>query len=185
MPTLFVGLHLALAGLITLFGLAFLADPCGGGGDLCLGGVAGLFAFGVAGLGVLGLGLWRVRRRASPLLVWDCVLLASAGSILGTMYPFGSSTTRVGAELIAFVALPGAAMAGMAVMTHRIERLGAIGVFIGIAVLGGGGAIAVLGCGLVALAAGWLLLRLSAAEPEGPRARPPGEESRMGRPASP
>ena len=159
MPTLFVGVHLALVGLIALFGLAFLANPCGG--DFCAGGFLGLAAFGVAGLGLLGMGIWRAWRRASPLLVWDCTLLVFAGSVLVSIYPYGPATTRVGAEVAAFFALPGAVMAGMAVVPHRTERLGAIAAFIAIGLLEGGGGIAVAGCGLVALGLGWLFTRTS------------------------
>ena len=171
MPTLFVGVHLALVGLIALLGLTFLANPCGG--DLCLGGAGALFAFGVAGLGVLGMGIWRLWRHALPLLVWDCTLLAFAGSLLVSTSAFGPATTRVGSEVLAFFALPGAVMAGMAVVPHRIERLGAIAAFIAIGVLEGGGGIAVAGCDLVALGVGWLVTRMSVAPspPAGPLGR--------------
>jgi hypothetical protein len=177
-PTLFVGVHLALVGLVALFGLVFLANPCGG--DLCLGGIAALFAFGVAGLGVLGLGIWRIRRRASPLLAWDSAMLAGAGGLLASTYPYGPDTTRVGVELVLFAALPAAVLAGMAVAPHRMERLGAIAAFIAIGVLGGEGGLAVLGCGLLALAAGWLFIRMSVTT-----GRRPGEISPISRPGSP
>ncbi len=183
MPTLFVGVHLALVGVIALLGLTFLANPCVG--DLCLGGVVALFAFGVAGLGVLGAGIWRVWRRASPLLVWDCALLAFAGSLLASIYPFGPAPTRVGAETVLFLALPGAALAGMAVVRHRIERLVAIAAFIGLAVFDRGYGVMMLGWGLVALATGWLLPRLSSTKIDGPGARPPGEDARISPPAGP
>ena len=176
MPTLFVGVHLALTSLITLFGLAFLADPCGGGGDLCLGGAAALFTFGVAGLGILGLGIWRVRGRASALLVWDSVLLAYAGYLLAVTSPYGPATTRLGAEVVAFLALPGAVMAGMAIVPHRIERLLAIAALIAIGVLGGGGGIGLAGCGLVALGLGWLFTRISVA----PSVTPPPTAGALG-----
>jgi hypothetical protein len=54
------GLHLAVAGAIAVLGLSFLLDPCGGGGDLCLGGSLGLAAVllysggGTVGLVALG-----------------------------------------------------------------------------------------------------------------------------------
>ena len=177
MPTLFVGVHLALVGLIALLGLSFLANPCGG--DLCLGGIGALFAFGVAGMGILGLGIWRVWRHASPLLVWDCTLLVFAGSLLVSIYPYGPATTRVGAEVATFFALPGAALAGMAVWPHRIERLGAIAAFIAIGVLQGGGGIAVASCGLLALGVGWLVRRMPAAP--SPTAGPAGRGSAAAR----
>lgn len=167
MPTLFVGVHLALAALLALFGLSFIADPCGGGGDLCLGGIAALFAFAAAGLGALGLVIWRLRRRASPLIVWDSALLALSGFVYLSTSPYGPTTPLLGAELIALFGLLAAALAGMAVVTHRIERLLVVAALVAIAVLGGEGGIAVLGIGLLALGVGWLFARSATATTAG------------------
>jgi hypothetical protein len=157
-PTLFVGLHAALVSVIALFGLSFLADPCGGG-DLCLGGILGLVTLGVAAFGAVGIVIWRAGHRASPLLVLDCALVALAGYTLFQISPYGPALVMLGALLTAALGLPGAVLAGRAVMTHRIERLLAVAALAGVAVFGGGGGVAVLGLGLLALGAGWLLAR--------------------------
>lgn len=164
MPTPFVGLHAALAVLIALFGLSFIADPCGGGGDLCLGGVLGLWTLGAAGFGAIGLAIWQVLKRASPLLVWDSALLALAGGILVSTSGDGPLTTMLGLVLIVLLAFPGAALAARSVATNRIETLVVVVLLVGTAAyLGDDGGVAVLAIGLLALGGGWLLARNPAA----------------------
>ena len=156
MVRLFVGLHLALVAVVAAFGLSFLLDPCGGGGDLCLGGALGLVTLGVAAVGVVGIVIWWGTKRASPLLVLDSVLVAFGGFTTIEIGPYGPATTTLGTALLVAVGVPAGALAGRAVAGHRIERLLAIAALAGVAILGGGGgALAVLVIGLLALAAGW------------------------------
>jgi hypothetical protein len=161
MPRLFVGLHAALIAIIALFGLTFLLDPCGGGGDLCLGGAIGVGAFGVAALGGLGIAIWLGGRRASPLLVLDSLLAVVGAAILFEVASYGPLQIALGALSIAALGLSAAALAGRAVAPHRIERLVAVAGLVGVAVLvgGGEGGIAIVALGLLALGAGWLSAR--------------------------
>jgi hypothetical protein len=157
-PTPFVGIHAALAILIALFGLSFIVDPCFGGGDLCLGGVLGLFTLGAAGFGAIGIGIWLAMRRASLLFVWDCALVALAGGILVSTSGEGPLMTTLGLPLVLLLALPGAALAGRAVAANRIETVVVVVLLVGVAAyIGPDGGIAALAIGLVALGAGWLL----------------------------
>jgi hypothetical protein len=158
-PTRFVGVQLALAVILALFGLSFIADPCGGGGDLCLGGTLGMFALGIAALGGVGIVLWLVGRRASPLLVWDAALAVVGGWILLSAAPSGQGLLLLGALGATFLGLAGAMLAGREVATHRIERVAAVVALAGaVVVLGiGGGPILVVG--LVALFVGSRLAR--------------------------
>jgi len=176
-PTLFVGVHGALIVLISLFGLTFLLDPCGGGGDFCIGGVVALYSFGLAGFGAVGLAVWRFGRRASPLLVLDCVLVAALGPLaIASGGP--ASLSLLGLQLAALIALGGAALAGRAVVTHRLETILSLAVLASLAALRNAGGLAVLMVGLVALAVGWELTRMGsrtrapepAAKPEPPPA---------------
>ncbi|MBI2780442.1 MAG: hypothetical protein HYX55_01435 [Chloroflexi bacterium] len=159
MPTLFVGLHLALAIILSLFGLSFIADPCGGGGDLCLGGGLGLIAFGIAAAGVVGVVVWGIWRRASPLLVWDAAILTLAGSILLNAAPGGQGLLLVGSLLAALFSLAGAVQAGREVASHRVEPVLATVALAGGVILLGQGGVVVLVLGLLALGVGWLLAR--------------------------
>ena len=160
MPTPIVGLHAALAILITLFGLSFFADPCGGGGDLCLGGVVGLGALGAAVFGAIGIGIWWLTKRASPLLVWDSALLALAGGILVNSSGEGPLALMLGLVLIVLLSLSGGALAARSVMGSRIETLIVVALLVGVAVyVGDEGGIAVLAIGVLFLGAGWLMAR--------------------------
>jgi hypothetical protein len=158
-PTLFVGLHLALAALLALLGLTFITDPCGGGGDLCLGGAVGLLALGVAGVGLVGIVVWSFGRRASPLLVWDALVLVPAGYTVLASSGYLPTMAGLSALLIASLGLVGVVMAGRAVAPHRVERLLAIAALVGVAVLIGPGGVAILLPGLFGLGAGWALGR--------------------------
>ena len=166
MPRLFVGLHAALLIVITLAGLSFLLDPCGGGGDLCLGGVVGLTILGVALAGAVGIVIWLAAQRASPLLVLDCMILTVAVYLLLSADPYGPQTTLLVGQLLAVLALPSAALAGARVATHRIESVGAAVVLVGIGAFAGGG-VGVPAFGLLALGAGWLWARSRAADRAG------------------
>lgn len=168
MPRLLVGLHVALVAIIALFGLSFLLDPCGGGGDLCLGGAVGLLSLGVAAVGIVAIVVWVAAHRASPLLVLDAVLVTLAAYTLPSVVPGGPVLTTLGVLLLAVLGVPAGAMAGRAVATHRIERLLAAGVFVAWGVLGGAGGAAVLLVGLLALGSGWLLARQPVASPVTP-----------------
>ena len=75
-----VRIHGALVAIVALFGISFLADPCSGGGDLCLGGVVGLVALAYAGIGIGAITTWWLAHRASPLLVWDSIIVTLAGA---------------------------------------------------------------------------------------------------------
>jgi hypothetical protein len=169
-PTFFVGVHGAIVALVALFGLLFLLNPCGGG-DLCLGGVVGVMALGVAGLGAIAIAIWQFRRRASPLFVLDCVLIAVLGSIALTM-PGGPAALQVFAlQLLVLLALLGAAIAGRAVIPHRIEAVVTLAILAALATQRDAGGIGVLIVGLVALALGWSLARTAPSSP--PTAEPP------------
>jgi hypothetical protein len=150
-PTRFVGIHLSLALIASLFGLSFIADPCGGGGDLCLGGAIGLAALGLAGVGGIGIVTWLVGRRASPLLVWDAVLLSFATLVLLSSV---QGLVQLGALATALLAVAGAVLAGRHVMGHRIERiLTVVALVLAVLVIGEGG-LDVLVIGLAALLVG-------------------------------
>jgi len=165
-PTLFTGVHGALVIVIALFGLTFLLDPCGGGGDFCLGGLVAVSSFGVAGVGAVGLAVWRFGRRASPLLVFDCLLVAVLGPIAISSSPDGPASLAVlGLQISLLLALAGAAISGRAVVAHRIEAILSLGVLAGLATLRDAGGIGVLIVGLVALAVGWGLTRMARASP--------------------
>ena len=160
MPTPFVGVHGALSALVALLGLSFLFDPCGGGGDLCLGGVVGLMALGVAGFGAIGLGVWRFGRRASPLLVLDCLLIAVLGPSALAASGYGpANLTTSGLVVIVLLALVGAALAGRAVAPHRVEAILALVIMAGLATQRDAGGIGVPIIGLIALGLGWILAR--------------------------
>jgi hypothetical protein len=181
MPRLFVALHVGLIAVLTLFGLSFLLDPCGGGGDLCLGGAVGLATLVVAAYGGVGIVIWVAGHRASPLLVLDCLLVILGVTIVFDVGSDGPATTSLGGLLMAGLGLPAAVLAGRAVATHWIERLVAVAGLLGVAVLAGGGAggLGVVALGLVALGAGWLSTQRRAAK--GPRdrvleSRPHGED---------
>lgn len=166
MPRLFVGLHAALVVIIALFGLSFLLDPCGGGGDLCLGGALGLVTLGAAIFGAIGIVIWLAAHRASLLLILDSVLVTLAVFTLPSVAADGPATTTLGLLLLAVLGIPAGALAGSAVATRRIEPLVAIVLLVGVAVLGGGGAGAatMVGLGLLAIGAGWLWKRSRAAD---------------------
>ena len=155
MPTRFVGVHLALALIVALVGLSFIADPCFGGGDLCLGGALGLFTLGLAGLGGAGIVIWLVGRRASPLLVWDAALAVVAGVILLSLAPSGQGMLPLATLGGTILGLTGAVLAGREVAMHRIERLIAVAALGGAVLVVGDGGVAILVVGLVALFVGW------------------------------
>ena len=158
MPTPFVGVHGALVVLVALLGLTFLLDPCGGGGDLCLGGVVGLMALAVAGFGAIGLAAWRFGRRGSPLLVLDCVLVAVLGPSAIANAGYGPATLAgAGFMGIVLLALVGAVMAGRAVAPNRAEAILALAVMAGLATQRDAGGIGMLVVGVIALALGWAL----------------------------
>jgi hypothetical protein len=170
MRTWFFGLHALLIAVITVVGLIFLANPCGGG-DLCLGGVVALWALGFAGWGVVGLVVWRALRRAGPLLVWDAIVLAVAGDMLLSTLGLDASLLAPAAFATVLAAIAGAVLAGRAVAVHRAESVLAVVVLIFILALAGAGGLAVLLAGLLALGAGWLANR---AAPPRPVAAPAG-----------
>jgi hypothetical protein len=158
-PTRFVGVHLSVALVIAAFGLSFLADPCSGGGDLCLGGVVGLFALGAAGLGGLGIVIWLVARRASPLLVWDSALVVIAGAIVIGSGGIGEGLFVAGALAVVLLALGGAVLAGREVAIHRIERIVAVVALAATVVEFREGGFVIVVVGLVALFVGWRMGR--------------------------
>ena len=151
-----VGLHAALVALFTAFGLYFLADPCGGGGDLCLGGPVGLASLAYAGVGLGAIITWVLARRASPLLVWDSPLIALAGATLLASRDSGAPLVMLGLLGVLVAGVPGAVLAGRAVSRHRIERLLAILVLAATLLLAVEG-IVVTAVGLIAFGIGWLL----------------------------
>lgn len=163
MPTLFVGIHLALVSTIALFGLPFLLDPCGGGGDLCLGGAVGLTSLGAAAAGAVGIFIWWAVQRASPLLVFDAALASVGGYLLVQAPGAGPALIDLGLLAITGLGLAGAALAGRAVAAHRLEPVLAVATLVGIVILAGEGGLAVLALGLLALGAGRLWTRAAAA----------------------
>src|SRR6188474_1414431 len=98
-----------------------MANPCGGGGDLCLGGLVGLMALGVAGIGLLGLGLWLIWQRATLLVLHDSVLVAVLGPIAlasSTSGPGGLAVLAL--ILVALLAVVAVVVAASQVAAHRI-----------------------------------------------------------------
>jgi len=172
-PTPLVGVHGAISGLVALLGLSFLFDPCGGGGDLCLGGVVGLMALAVAAFGAIGIAAWRFGRRASPLLILDCLLIAALGPSALAASGYGPANLATsGLVLIVLLSLVGAALAARAVVSHRVEAVVALVIVAGLATQRDAGGIGVLATGVIALALGWVLARTMApaALPAGPQA---------------
>jgi hypothetical protein len=161
------GLHLALVALLGLLGLSFIADPCGGGGDLCLGGLVGLMALGVAGFGLLGLGLWQLWRRATLLVILDSVLVAVLGPIALQSTAYGpGGLAALGMIGTALLALVGVVFAASHVARHRLESIVVLVALGALALNRDTGGPGVLVVGVVALALGWLVARSStAAEP--------------------
>lgn len=161
MPAPFVGLHLALAIVVALFGLSFLLDPCGGGGDLCLGGIVGLSALGAAGIILAGLALWRVARRASPLLVLDSVVTGIAWPIVAQGSDVRVPFALLGAQLVLVLGALGAAAAGRAIVKHRVETALTLAVLAGVAAFVRFMELEIIGTGVAALVVGWVLGRRS------------------------
>ena len=153
-----VRLHAALVAIVITFGLAFLADPCGGGGDLCLGGVVGVSLLGFAGVGIGGVSLWWLGRRGSPLLVWDSIVVTIAGGLLATSSGQAAAPVTLGVLAALLVGVPAAVLAGRAVSAHRIERVGAV-IALAATTLVAVEAVVVLIVGLLALAIGGSLGR--------------------------
>jgi hypothetical protein len=133
-PTPFVGLHLALATAVGLFGLTFLLNPCGGGGDLCLGGLVGLSTLGVAALVLVGLAVWKVTRRASPLLVLDSLFAGVAWYIVSRAADIRAPFVVLGGQLVLVLAVIGAVAAGRSIVGHRVESVIALVAVIGAAI---------------------------------------------------
>jgi hypothetical protein len=161
--TLFVGVHAALAIVIALFGLSFLLDPCGGGGDLCLGGVIGTTALAAAAIGAVGIVVWSAAHRASPLLVFDATLGSVGGYFLLESFGGGPALLELSIVAVTTLGLVGAALSGRAVVAHRLERLLAMAALATTVVLFGVGGIAILAVGMLALGAGALVARTSRA----------------------
>ena len=157
-----VRIHAAMVVIVAVFGLSFLADPCGGGGDLCLGGVVGLAALAYAGIGIGSITTWWFAHRASPLLVWDSILVTLAGATLLSSMGGGVPLVVLGFIGILLLGVPGAILSGREVSRHKFERLLAI-VALAATMLLGIGLIVVTVVGVIAMATGWLLGRSSAA----------------------
>jgi hypothetical protein len=155
-----IGLHLALVAVLGLFGLSFLANPCGGGGDLCLGGLVGLMALGVAGFGLLGLGLWQFWRRATLLVILDSVLVAVLGPIALQSSGYGAAgLAGLGIIVVALLAVVGVAFAVSPVVAHRLEPIVVLVALGALALNRDTGGPGVLIVGVIALALGWFVAR--------------------------
>ena len=157
-----VRLHAALVALVVAFAISFVADPCGGVGDLCLGGVVGLALIAVAGIGVGGIITWALGRRASPLLVWDALLATFSGATLVSVGGNAVPLLELGVFSVACLSVPGAILTARRVVPHRIERIVGI-VALAAFVLAGVAGILVALVGLIALAIGWVSLRANPA----------------------
>ena len=150
-----IRLHAALVAIVVAFGLSFLLDPCGGGGDLCLGGVVGVVALTYAAIGIGSIITWRLARRAAPLLVWDSLLITLAGATLLSSMGGGAPLIVLGLTGVLLFGVPGVILAGQAVTRHRYEPLAAIAGLAATMLLGVGLIVAV-GVGVAALGIGWL-----------------------------
>jgi hypothetical protein len=153
-----IRIHAGMATLVALFGLSFLLDPCGGGGDLCLGGVVGVVSLSYAGIGIGAMATWWLARRASPLLVWDSILVTLAGATLIGSGGGPVPLITLGLVGLLMLGVPGAVLSGRAVSRHRIERIVAIIALLATTLLGIG-VIVVAIVGTVALLIGWFLER--------------------------
>ena len=168
-----VGVHAALVAVVAAFGLYFLSDPCGGGGDLCLGGYVGLVSLVYAGIGVGSVVTWRLGRRASPLLVWDSILITLAGAALWGSSGQGAAPVMLGVLAALILGVPGAILAGREVAAHRIERVLAILALAASSLLALGAiavTVTVTTVGLIAMVIGWFLARSSRAVADVPAA---------------
>src|SRR5689334_25155091 len=113
-----VRLHAALVGIVVAFAISFVADPCGGGGDLCLGGVVGLALIAVAGVGFGGILTWSLGHRASPLLVWDALLATFSGATLVSAGGYAAPLLELGVFAVACLSVPGAILTARRVVPH-------------------------------------------------------------------
>jgi hypothetical protein len=159
MPTAIVGLHAALAAAVALFGLTFLLDPCGGGGDLCLGGVVGLSTLGVAGLVLAGLAVWKAAHRAVLLLVLDSVCAAVAWYIVSRGADIRVPFVLLGCQVVLALAVLGSVLAGRAVVRHRIETVSAVAFLVGTALFLRFMEVELIVTGIAGLVVGFLLER--------------------------
>jgi hypothetical protein len=155
-----VRIHAALVAIVAAFGIYFVADPCGGG-DMCLGGVVGLVAIAYAGIGIGSITAWWLARRASPLLVWDSILVTLAGATLLTSGGGVPIVTGGLAGTLLF-GIPGVVLAGREVSRHKYERIAAVVALLATTLLGVE-LLAVVAVGVVAMAIGWLVGRRSPA----------------------
>jgi hypothetical protein len=155
-----VRIHAALVAIVAAFGTNFVLDPCGGGGDLCLGGVVALASFAFAGIGIGSIATWWLGHRASPLLVWDSILVTLAGTTLASSMGGGAPIVIFGFSGVLLLGVPGAILSGQAVSRHKVERLLAIAALAATMLLGIG-LIVVTIVGLASMAIGWFLRRSS------------------------
>lgn len=163
-----IGLQLAMAAVMAVVGLSFLADPCGGGGDLCLGGAVGLGALGIAAAGGAATFIWWWRRRASPLLVWDALMVTLGGAVV-LASSGGTMTLITLAPLVGLLlGIPAGILAGREVIRHRLEPLLAIAGLGSSFLLGLEAGIIVSALGLGGLGVGWLINRSTRRAPPGP-----------------
>jgi len=126
--------HIALVIVLAVGMVAALSNPCGNGGDLCLGGLLGLMAGGAGLLVLIALGFRAVVHRASPLVLIDVglgALLAPAVLIPGS----DLSLALVMVMAIVGLAVLGAILAAREVSQHRLERVVLAAFVVGVAVL--------------------------------------------------
>jgi hypothetical protein len=123
--------------------------------------VVGLVALAYAGIGIGSITTWWFAHRASPLLVWDSILVTLAGATLLSSMGGGVPLVILGFTGILLLGVPGAILSGREVSRHKVERLIAI-VALAATMLLGIGLIVVTVVGLIAMATGWFLGRTSA-----------------------
>jgi hypothetical protein len=126
--------NIALVIVLAVGMVAALSNPCGGGGDLCLGGLLGLMAGGVGLLILIALGIRAVVHRSSPLVLIDVglgALLAPAAIIPGSELSLALAMVMG----IVGLAVVGAILAAREVSPHRLERVVLAVFVVGVAVL--------------------------------------------------
>ena len=117
-----------LAALLALAAVVLLSNPCGGG-DLCVGGLVGLYAGGAALVMVLFLGVRSALKLSSPIAAADVAIATLAASVLGSLRVLSATSSLRGpnAGLIVLLGI-GALMlvvglkAVAEVRPHSIER---------------------------------------------------------------
>lgn len=116
-------IHGLLVAGLAISAVALLADPCGGGGDLCLGGAVGLMGLVAAGVVLIGLAVRAIRGRSSVLVAIDSLLAVILGpSVFRGVISVSVNPAALFIIGVVVLAIAGAVLAAREVSGHRVER---------------------------------------------------------------